>query len=82
LVRAVCVVVPLIGGQDTPSVGLIEDEEAVERFAPDGTHDPLAMGVHPGSPWRALDHFQSLSLEDGAEGVAVLTVLVTQQKAQ
>jgi len=32
---AVLVVVPLVGGQDVPGVGLVHDEDMVEGLAPD-----------------------------------------------
>lgn len=43
------VVVPLIGSQNVPGVGLVEIEDVDERFAPRGADDPFAVSVHPRS---------------------------------
>jgi hypothetical protein len=59
----VLVVVALVGGQDLPGVGLVDDEDVIEDLAPDAGDHAFAVGVHPGSSWRALEDVHSLSLE-------------------
>lgn len=82
LVWAVPVVVPLVGSQGAAGMRLVENEDMVERFPPDGADDPLAVGVHPRRPRRALDHVQFVGLEDGVECLAVRAVAVPQQEAR
>jgi len=61
---------------------LVHDRDVVEEFASDGADDWFAVGVHPGRPWRAPEHTQTVGAEDGVERVAVLAVAVAEQESE
>jgi hypothetical protein len=82
LVRAMAVVVTGVGVQDVPGVGLVPDQQVVERFAPQGSDDPFAVGVHPRSPRRRTHDLDAVGGEDRVEGLDVLRVAVVDQQAQ
>ena len=74
LVRAVLVVVVGVGVQDAAGMGLVPDQQVVERLAPQGSDDPFAAGVHPRSSWRGLQSLDAVGGEDCVEGPAVFRV--------
>jgi hypothetical protein len=73
--------VVFVGVEDLSCAGFAQDQDVVEGFASEGADDPFALGVHPGCLWRAGDDAQVVGLEDGVERLAVLTVVIAQQKA-
>jgi hypothetical protein len=78
-VRAVFVVVPLVGGQDVPGMFLIRDQDVVEDLSSDAADDVLAVGVHPRRLRCTMENLYLLGL---VEGRAVLAVAITQQEAK
>jgi hypothetical protein len=47
LVGSVLVVVPLVGGKDLSSMGLVRDEDVVEDLTPDAAVDPPTVWLSP-----------------------------------
>lgn len=80
LVRAMTVVVPGIGVEDLPSMGLAPYQQVVKDFAPQGAHHPLAVRVHSGSPRRSLHNLDVVGREDRVEGFGVSRVPVAKQE--
>jgi hypothetical protein len=48
-VGSVLVVVPLVGGKDLSSMGLVRDEDVVEDLTPDAADDPFAVAFIRGT---------------------------------
>ena len=55
------VVVDAIGAEQAPDVSLVEYDDVVEDFSPDGADDALGEGVLPRRSWRADDLLESES---------------------
>ncbi|CDR12947.1 predicted protein [Streptomyces iranensis] len=81
-VGAVCVVEPLVFGQDMAGVSFVEDEYVVEGFSAEGADHSFAVGVGFRRADRRLDDLDVLGLEYGVEGVGVLAVAVSDEEAQ
>ncbi|MEV6056974.1 hypothetical protein [Streptomyces sp. NPDC052107] len=73
---------PFEVGQDLPGVGLVHEQDVVERLAADSADHLLAVRVHPRGLWRAEQHLHVLGFEDGVEGLVVLGVAVAQRETQ
>ncbi|MEU6653752.1 hypothetical protein ABZ904_31035 [Streptomyces sp. NPDC046900] len=54
----------------------------IEGLTPDATDDPLAVGIHPRHPRRALEDFHLFGCEYRVEGLAVLVIAVVHQEPQ
>jgi hypothetical protein len=52
--RPVAVVVPGVHGEHVPEVPFTEDQHPVGDFGPGGEHEPLGVGVRPGTARRIL----------------------------
>jgi hypothetical protein len=65
-----------------PGVGLVPDQQVVERFAPQGSDDPFAVGVHPRSPRRRPHDPMPSAAKTASKGLDVLRVPVADQQAQ
>ncbi|WP_408022810.1 hypothetical protein [Streptacidiphilus fuscans] len=72
----------LVFGKDASGVGLVHDQNVVERLPSDRADDALTVGVHPRRAGCAEQHVRALGLEDGVEGVGVLAVAVAQHEAE
>lgn len=63
-------------GQGASGVGLVHDQNVVERLSSDCADDVLAVGVHAGRLGCTELRVDAFSLVDGVEGVGVLAVAV------
>jgi hypothetical protein len=79
LVRAVGVVEDLVNVQRVQQVPLVEDQGAVERFAPAGPHPAFHPRVHPGDADAAEYDRDAGVGEDGVEHGRVLAVPIADQ---
>lgn len=82
LVWAMAVVVPGVGVEDLPRVGLVPYQQVVGGLAPQRSDGSFAVGVRSRRTRRRLDDLHVLSLEDRIEGRGVLRVPVADQETQ
>jgi hypothetical protein len=64
----VAVVVAGVLIQQVPKMAFTEDQHPVGEFGSGGQHEPLGIGVRPGTPGRDLDGLDAGAGEDRVEG--------------
>src|SRR4051812_26826787 len=63
-------------------VSLVEDQDSVEEFAPDGADEAFGDGVGPRRPYGRLDDRDVEGGEDGVEGGGELGVSIADEESE
>jgi hypothetical protein len=72
--------VPHVLGEHREKVPLVNDQEAVQALATDGTDPPLSERIRSGRPWRGSEDADPGTGEHIIEGPRELCVPVTDQE--
>ena len=78
-VSSCAVIVGEVAGQDAPQVPFAEDENVIQRLAPDRADEPLGEGILPGAARGREDLLDPHALHSVPEGTAVDVVAIAQE---
>src|ERR1700688_377688 len=78
--RAIAVVVPRIAAQDTLEVACVYDQQAVEAFRSDRSHEAFGVSVGVGGPKRRAQHLSASGGKHSVEAPDVLGVAVSEEE--
>ena len=71
-----------VRAQDAVEMPLIENDDMVEAFSTDRTHEPFAIRILPRRPWRTHDLFDVQVLDARTKRAAVDSIAITNQESR
>ena len=79
-VRAGFVIIPEIFFEQSPQMGVIENDHMIQAIATNASDQPLHVAIQPGTAWCYLDLFDVHSFDSRPEGFTVDSVAISNHK--